>query len=72
MKEGSPCPDERPGKLSEVSWDAKHSKSGWHPTGQQKAQRARIILKAAVGEPHTEIAQDLKVSIDMAALWRER
>ena len=43
-----------------------------HTTGQQKAQRARIILKAAEGKNHTEIATELNISIDMAALWRER
>jgi transposase len=43
-----------------------------HTTGQQKAQRARIILKAAEGKNHSEIAQELKVSIDMATLWRGR
>ena len=43
-----------------------------HTTGQQKAQRARIILKAAEGQNNTEIAKELKISVDMAALWRER
>ena len=43
-----------------------------HTTGQQKAQRARIILKAADGKNHTEIARELKISIDRAALWRGR
>jgi len=43
-----------------------------HTTGQQKAQRARIILKAAEGKNHAEIAKALKVSIDMATLWRGR
>lgn len=43
-----------------------------HTTGQQKAQRARIILKAAAGQNHAEIAQALKVSVDMACLWRRR
>ena len=43
-----------------------------HTTGQQKAQRARIILKAAAGRNHAEIARELKVSIDMATLWRGR
>ncbi len=43
-----------------------------HPTGPQKAQRARIILKAADGKNHTESARELKVSIDMVGLWRER
>jgi len=43
-----------------------------HTTGQQKAQRARIILKAAAGKNHAEVAQELKISIDMATLWRGR
>ena len=43
-----------------------------HTTGQQKAQRARIILKAAEGKNQTEIAAELKLSVDMAALWRQR
>jgi putative transposase len=43
-----------------------------HTTGQQKAQRARIILKTAEGKNQTEIARELKVSIDRVALWRER
>ena len=43
-----------------------------HTTGQQKAQRARIILKAAEGKTNTEIARTLNVSVDMVALWRER
>ncbi len=43
-----------------------------HTTGQQKAQSARIILKAAEGKNHAEIARDLKISVDMATLWRRR
>ncbi len=43
-----------------------------HTTGQQKAQRARIILKAAEGKANTAIAKELKISVDMVALWRER
>ena len=43
-----------------------------HTTGQQKAQRARIILKAADGKNHAETARELKVSVDMARLWRRR
>ena len=39
-----------------------------HTTGQQKAQRARIILKAAEGKNHAEIARELSISIDMATL----
>lgn len=43
-----------------------------HKTGQQKAQRARIILKAAEGKNHAEIAHELKISVDMATWWRRR
>lgn len=43
-----------------------------HTTGQQKAQRARIVLRAAEGKNHAQIAQELRVSVDMATLWRRR
>lgn len=43
-----------------------------HTTGQQKAQRARIILKAAENKNNAEIARELKQSIDMVRLWRRR
>ena len=43
-----------------------------HTNGQQKAQRVRIILKAVEGKNHAEIAQELKVSVDRATLWRRR
>jgi putative transposase len=43
-----------------------------HTTGQQKAQRARIILTAAEGQNHAQIGEELKVSVDMARLWRRR
>lgn len=43
-----------------------------HTTGQQKAQRARIILQAAEGQNNAEIARELNQSIDMVRLWRRR
>ncbi len=43
-----------------------------HTTGQQKAQRARIILKATEGKNHAQIGAELKVSVDMVRLWRRR
>lgn len=43
-----------------------------HTTGQQKAQRARIILKAAEGQNNAEIAREVQQSIDMVRLWRRR
>mgnify|MGYP001557737665 FL=1 len=45
---------------------------GRHTTGQQKAQRARIILKAAEGKNNADIARELNQSIDMVRLWRRR
>jgi putative transposase len=45
---------------------------GRHITGQQKAQRARIILKAAEGKNNADIARELNQSIDMVRLWRRR
>jgi len=45
---------------------------GRHTTGQQKAQRARIILQAAEGKNNADIARELNQSIDMVRLWRRR
>jgi putative transposase len=43
-----------------------------HTTGQQKAQRARIILQAAEGKNNADIARELNQSIDRVRLWRRR
>jgi len=43
-----------------------------HTTGQQIAQRARIVLNAAAGLNHAQIAHTLGISVDMATLWRRR
>ncbi len=43
-----------------------------HTTGQQKAQRARVIRGAAEGKNNAEIARELNQSIDMVRLWRRR
>ena len=43
-----------------------------HSTPQQLVVRARIILVAADGKNHTQIAQELGISVDMARLWRNR
>ncbi len=43
-----------------------------HTTGQQKAQRARIVSKAAEGEKTCRDCGELKISTVMATLWRER
>ncbi len=43
-----------------------------HSTRQQIALRARIVLQAAAGQNHAEIAQSLHISLDAARLWRRR
>lgn len=43
-----------------------------HLTPQQLVTRARIILLAATGMNHTQIARELGLSVDMARLWRNR
>ncbi len=43
-----------------------------HGTAQQIALRAQIILLAAQGYNHRDIARALKISREMATLWRER
>jgi transposase len=67
-------PGPKPAKieLSEKERQALEKLAARHTTGQQKAQRARIVLKAAEGKNHTEIAREVKVSVDMARLWRRR
>jgi putative transposase len=59
-------------ELSEQARQALERLVARHTTGQQKAQRARIVLKAAEGKNHAEIAAELKISVDMATLWRRR
>ena len=67
-----PGPRPRAIELSQNMHQALEKLVARHTTGQQKAQRARIILKAAEGKNHAEIAKELKVSVDMATMWRER
>jgi putative transposase len=43
-----------------------------HTRGQQKAERARLSLKAAEGKNNAEIGREVKQSIDMVRLWRRR
>ncbi len=43
-----------------------------HSTPQQIALRARIVLAAADGRNHRQIARELGVSVDTARLWRRR
>ena len=59
-------------ELSEQERQALEKLAMRHTTGQQKAQRARIVLKAAEGKNHAAIAKELGISVDMARLWRRR
>jgi transposase len=58
--------------LSEVEKHELEKLGSRHTTGQQKAQRGRIILKAAAGESDSAMVRELKVSMDMVRLWRRR
>lgn len=63
-----PVPIELDAKTRQVLVDLTHR----HLTAQQWVVRARIILLAADGKNHTQIAHELGVSVDMARLWRNR
>ena len=43
-----------------------------HKTGQQLADRARIVLLAAAGKNNSEIARELVLEPDTVRLWRQR
>src|SRR4051812_50220802 len=43
-----------------------------HKTGQQLADRARIVLLAADGKNNSEIARELGLEPDTVRLWRRR
>src|SRR5260221_12032612 len=67
-----PGPKAKPIELSEWVRETLEEPVARHTTGQQKAQRGRIILKAAEGKNNTGVAKELKISVDMVALWRTR
>ena len=67
-----PGPSPKPIALSEAVGQELEKLVTRHTTGQQKAQRARIILKAAEGVNNAQIARELHQSIDMVRLWRRR
>jgi len=58
--------------LSEVEKRELEKLVSRYTTGQQKARRGRIILKAAAGQSDSAIVRELKVSMDMVPLWRRR
>mgnify|MGYP001040313916 CR=1 FL=1 len=67
-----PGPSPKPIALSEEVRQDLEKLVARHTTGQQKAQRARIILKASEGVNNAQIARELHQSIDMVRLWRRR
>ncbi|MEO1148880.1 MAG: helix-turn-helix domain-containing protein [Cyanobacteria bacterium J06638_22] len=58
--------------LSEQEREALQHLINRHSTAQQIALRGRIILLADAGKNHREIARQLKISREMARLWRQR
>ncbi len=67
-----PGPKPKPIELSDKVRQDLEKSVARHTTGQQKAQRARIILQAAEGKNNAKIARELNQSIDMVRLWRRR
>jgi transposase len=67
-----PGPEPEPIELSDQARQDLEKLAARHTTGQQKAQRARIILKAAEGQNNAEIGREVKQGIDMVRLWRRR
>ncbi|HKG27822.1 MAG TPA: helix-turn-helix domain-containing protein [Thermomicrobiales bacterium] len=65
-------PQPAPLTLSAAERDALQQLVRRHTTPQQLAVRARIVLAAADGRNHRQIARDLGVGVDTARLWRQR
>jgi putative transposase len=61
-----------PLQLADPEREALHALINRHSTAQQIALRGRIILLADAGKNHREIARALKISREMARLWRQR
>ena len=58
--------------LSDAEHQALEELSRRHSTPQQRALRARIVLAAADGLNHRQIARRLDISLDTARRWRQR
>jgi putative transposase len=61
-----------PLQLADPEREALHALINRHSTAQQIALRDRIILLADAGKNHQEITRALKISREMARLWRQR
>lgn len=58
--------------LSSTELEALKKLVNGHKTGQQIAQRARIVLAAAEGKSNSQIVLELGLSMNTVRLWRER
>ena len=58
--------------LTEPEQEALERLVNGHTTPQQLALRCRIVLAAAAGLNHTQVAHAVQVSIHTARLWRQR
>jgi putative transposase len=58
--------------LSEKEQEALVQITKRHRSEQQQAQRARIILASAQGDPNAQIARELQMNVDTVRLWRDR
>ena len=67
-----PGPQPPPITLTEAERHGLQQLIQQHSTPQQIALRARIVLGAAAGQNHAQVAQRLNTSIDTARLWRQR
>lgn len=67
-----PGPQPTPIELDAASRQALEELTRRHSTPQQLARRAEIVLLAAAGKNHSQIARELQISLEMARLWRKR
>jgi transposase len=67
-----PGPKPPPIELTPLEQQALEKLVNRHNVGQQIALRGRIVLAAAEGKNNSEIARDLKITLDMVRLWRGR
>jgi putative transposase len=67
-----PGPRPKPVELDKASRNELLKLVHRHGTPQQLAKRARMVLMAADGKNHVQIARELDVTVDTARLWRNR
>jgi len=67
-----PGPKPPPIELTPIEQRALEKLVQRHHVGQQIALRGRIVLAAAEGKNNSEIARELKVTVDTVRLWRGR